>query len=107
MKNNSKEYLKTDYSNLKVIKTEILLTPILIILPLVVAGFLINDWFYSGFSKGVSSYDGELMLAIIILVVNIMFDIPFVSSMVQYKKILSQYKKLSKKLKEIKLFNKP
>ena len=107
MKNNGKEYLKADYSNLKVIKTEILLTPLLIILPLLVAGFLINSWFLNGFSKGVSSHDGELMLAIIILVGNIMFDIPFVSSMIKYKKILSQYKNLSKKLKEIKLFNKP
>jgi len=106
MKNNDKEYLKTDYSNLKVIKTEILLTPLLIIIPLFVAGFLINNWFINGFSKGVSSYNGELMLAIIILVSNIIFDIPFVSSMIKYKKILSQYKKLSKKLKEIKLFNK-
>jgi hypothetical protein len=107
MKNKGKEYLKTDYSNLKVIKTEILLTPLLIITPLLVAGFFINSWFLNGFSKGVSSHDGELMLAIIILVGNIIFDIPFASSMIKYKKILSQYKKLSKKLKEIKLFNKP
>jgi hypothetical protein len=107
MKNKEKEYLKTDYSNLKVVKTEIILTPLLIVLPLVVAGFLINSWFLNGFLKGISSYDGELMLAIIILVGNIMFDIPFASSMIKYKKILSQYKKLLKKLKEIKLFNKP
>ena len=106
MRNNGKEYLKTDYSNLKVIKTEILLTPLLIILPLIVAGFLINSWFLNGFSKGISSHDGELILAIIILVVNIMFDIPFATSMIEYKKILGQYKKLSNKLKEIKLFNK-
>ena len=106
MRDKGKKYLKTDYSNLKVIKTEILLTPLLISAPLLVSGFLINNWFLNGFSKGVSSHDGEFMLAIIILVGNIMFDIPFASSMIKYKKILSQYKKLSKKLKEIKLFNK-
>ena len=80
------EYLKTDYSDLKVVKTEIMLTPLLIVLPLVVASFLINDWFLSGFSKGVSTYDGELMLAVIILFGNIMFDIPFIRSLIQYKK---------------------
>ena len=106
MKKNNKEYLKTDYSNLKVIKTEILLTPILIILPLFVAVFLINNWFINGFLYGVSTHDGELMLAIIILIGNITFDIPFISSMIKYKKILSQYKRLSNKLKKIKLFNK-
>ena len=80
------EYLKTDYSDLKVVKTEIALTPLLIVLPLIVAIFLINDWFFSGFSKGISKYDGELLLAIIILIGNIMFDIPFIRSLIQYKK---------------------
>jgi len=81
-----KEYLKTNYDDLKVIKTEIVFTPLLLVLPVVVAGFLINNWFNSGFSKGISTYDGELMLAIIILVGNIMFDIPFVGSLIRYSK---------------------
>jgi hypothetical protein len=80
------EYMKTDYSDLKVVKTEIMLTPLLIVLPIVVAVFLINDWFNSGFLKGSSVYNGELLLAIIILVGNIMFDIPFIGSLIQYKK---------------------
>lgn len=80
------EYLKTDYSDLKVVKTEIMLTPLLIVLPIVVAIFLINDWFNSGFLKGNSVYNGELLLAIIILVGNIMFDVPFIKSLIQYKK---------------------
>jgi hypothetical protein len=80
------EYLKTDYSDLKVVKTEIMLTPLLIVLPIVVAAFLINDWFFSGFSKDLSERDGELILAIIILIGNIMFDVPFIRSLIQYKK---------------------
>jgi hypothetical protein len=80
------EYMKTDYSDLKVVKTEIMLTPLLIVLPLVVAVFLINDWFNSGFLKGNSVYNGELLLAITILVGNIMFDIPFIGSLIKYKK---------------------
>ena len=86
MKNMKEEYMKTDYSNLKVVKTEIMLTPLLIVLPIVVAVFLINDWFNSGFLKGNSVYNGELLLAIIILVGNIMFDIPFIRSLIKYKK---------------------
>ncbi len=100
MRNNEIEYLKTDYSNLKVIKTELLLTPILISIPFFAAAILINNWFINGFSKGISSYNGELMLAIFIIVGNIIFDIPFLSSMIKYKKILNQYKKLSKKIKK-------
>ena len=86
MKKKGKEYLKTDYNDLKVIKTEVMFTPLLIALPLVVAFFLINDWFNSGFSNGISKYDGELLLAIIILFGNIMFDIPFIRSLISYSK---------------------
>jgi hypothetical protein len=86
MRSKGKEYLETNYNDLKVIKTEAMLTPLLIILPLVVAVFLINDWFFSGFSKGISERDGELILAIIILIGNIMFDVPFIRSLIRYKK---------------------
>jgi len=84
VKNMKEEYLKTDYSDLKVVKTEIMLTPLLIVLPMVVAVFLINDWFNSGFLKGNSVYNGELLLAIIILIGNIMFDVPFIRSLIHY-----------------------
>ena len=86
MKRKGKEYLETNYYDLKVIKTEVMLTPLLIALPLIVAVFLIDDWFFSGFSKGISERDGELLLAAIILICNIMFDIPFIGSLIQYKK---------------------
>lgn len=84
---NSKEYLKTDYKNLKVIKTEILFTPLLIIFPLIIAGSLISDWYLRGYVPGNSSaFEGELVLGIIILIGNIMFDIPFVKSLIRYKR---------------------
>ena len=83
----NKEYLKTDYKNLKVIKTEILFTPILIILPIIIAGSLISDWYLNGYALGNSStYEGELILGIIILIGNIMFDIPFIKSLISYKR---------------------
>ena len=52
-------------------RIELWFTPLLISLPIVVSIFLIRDWFYRGFSKGISTYDGELFLAIIILIGNI------------------------------------
>ena len=83
----SKEYLKTDYKNLKVIKTEILFTPLLIIFPLIIAGSLISDWYLRGYIEGNSSaFEGELILGIIILIGNIMFDIPFIKSLTHYRR---------------------
>ena len=86
MKENNEEYLKVKDNNLRLVRTEILFTPLLVLLPIVVAIFLINSWFYNGFSKGISEYDGELMLAIIILVFNIMFDIPFIRSLIKFNR---------------------
>jgi hypothetical protein len=86
MEKNGEEYLKIQDNNLRIVRTEILFTPLLVFLPLITAGLLINDWFLNGFSKGISGYDGELILAIIILVFNIMFDIPFIRSLIQFKK---------------------
>jgi len=86
MKKNEGYYLKNGNNNQRLVRTEILFTPLLVILPLIVAGFLINSWFSNGFLKGVSDYDVELILALIILVSNIIFDIPFINSLIQYNK---------------------
>jgi len=86
MDDTNKEYLKTDYNNLKVVKSEIFFTPMLIVLPLLVGIFLIYDWFCNGYSVGDPKFNGELMLGVIILVGNVIFDIPFVSSLIRYKK---------------------
>lgn len=75
------EYMKKDNNYAKVIRTEILFTPLLIIVPIFVSIFLIYDWFTRGFSVNNPAYDGELMLGIIILVGNIIFDILFIKSL--------------------------
>ena len=67
-------------------RLEFWFAPLLIILPIVVSIFLIRDWFYRGFSLGISTYDGELFLAIIILVGNIIFDVPFLKSLISRRK---------------------
>jgi hypothetical protein len=79
MEKNEEEYLKNESNDLRMVRTEILFTPLLVILPLIVAGFLIYDWFCRG-------YFSELMLGIIILVANITFDVPFIKSLIKFKK---------------------
>ena len=69
-------------NNTRSMRPEFWFAPLLIILPIVVSIFLIRDWFYRGFSLGISTYDGELFLAIIILVGNIIFDVPFLKSLI-------------------------
>ena len=75
-----------DKNYVKVIRTEILFTPLLIIVPIIVSVFLIYDWFTRGFLANNPSYDGELMLGIIILIGNIIFDIPFIKSLITLSK---------------------
>jgi hypothetical protein len=80
------EYLKTGSNNAKVIRTEILFTPLLIVLPILVGFIFIYDWFCRGFSMGNSAFDGELIIGVIILISNIVFDIPFIKFLKRYKK---------------------
>lgn len=67
-------------------RIELLFTPILIIVPIFVSIFLFLDWFYRGFAIGISIYDGELVVAMIILIGNIIFYIPFLKSFTSYEK---------------------
>jgi len=62
------------------LRLELWFAPILIVVPLVISLFLIWDWFARGFSVGISRYDGELLLALLILFGNITIDIPFLRS---------------------------
>jgi len=81
MKNKEMYYLKVKRSDKNIVRTEILLTPLLIGLPMIIGILLICDWFYRGFLTCSSIFDGELIFGIIILVSNIMFDIPFIRSL--------------------------
>jgi len=75
------QYMKKGNNYTKVIRTEILFTPLLITLPLVVSILLIYDWYNRGFSVNNPAFNGELILGIIILVGNIIFDISFIKSL--------------------------
>ena len=80
------EYMKKGNNDAKVIRTEILFTPLLIVCPLIVSILLIYDWYVRGFSVNNSAFNGELILGIIILIGNIAFDIPLVKTLKTIKK---------------------
>lgn len=86
MNKENMKYLQNGSSNAKIIRTEILLTPLLVFAPLAVGFLLIYDWITRDFLTGELDLLGELMLGIIILTCNIMFDIPFIKSLRELSK---------------------
>jgi hypothetical protein len=62
------------------LRLELWFAPILILVPFFVSFFFLWDWYTRGFSAGSSVYDGELLLGLLTLMGNLMFDIPFLRS---------------------------
>jgi hypothetical protein len=80
-------YVKQEKNaNERVIRTEILLTPILVIGPLFLGLLLIYDWYSRGLIENNPEYVGTLILGIIVLIGNILFDIPFIRSLRELSK---------------------
>lgn len=75
------EYLKKEKNMSKVVRSEILFAPLLIVLPFLVGFGFIYEWYSRGFVTGSSSFDFEFILGLIIIFGNIMFDIPFIKSL--------------------------
>jgi hypothetical protein len=86
MNSKEMEYLKNDPNQIKVLRTELILTPLLVALPLFVSFLFLYHWFENGYSVGDAAFNGELLLAFIILISNVAFDIPFVKTMLRYKR---------------------
>lgn len=81
------EYIANNLESKKRLRTELLFTPLLVIVPILISIFLINDWYVRGFMQGNAAFDGELLLGIIILVGNMLFDIPFIRFLVKKRRI--------------------
>jgi hypothetical protein len=82
------EYIKIDEKDWKAIRVEIWLSPVIIIAPLLFSSYLIYDWYTRGFLMGENyTYMGDLLLALIILLANLAFDIKFIRSLVEYNRI--------------------
>jgi hypothetical protein len=63
-----------------VVKTELWFTPLLIIFPLIVSSIMISTWYLKGYNQGTPLYNAELIIGVLILIINICFDIPFLRS---------------------------
>lgn len=83
MNKNEMEYIKKGTTFSKIIRTEILFTPLLIIFPLIVGIFLIIGWFNKELD---AAYFGSFILGIIIIIGNVAFDIPFIKSLIKLSK---------------------
>ena len=81
MKEVDMNYIKNQSNNERVIRTEILFTPLLVILPIFIGLVFICDWYSRGVVDGDSEYFGTLVIGIIIIVGNLFFDIPFIQSL--------------------------
>jgi hypothetical protein len=69
------------------VRLELWFAPLLIIMPMSVSVFFLWDWYMRGLSKKSSLYDGELILGLLLLGVNFIFDVLFLRSLrVQRKK---------------------
>ena len=79
MKHN-KQYLKKQ-QQAQLIKIELLLTPILIIIPITVSTLMISEWIFNGYLRGTATYDGELAIGLIITLGNLLFAIPFLKTL--------------------------
>ena len=75
------EYIQKKVNYVKIVRAAVFFTPLLVFLPLFVSFFMIYDWYVRGFLAGSSSFDVELMIGVIILFGNIVFDIPFIKSL--------------------------
>jgi len=78
--NKKTEYLETEDGG-KRIRLEILFTPIIFTVPFIIGILLIYDWYNRDVTLNRLELEGELILGIVILIVNIIFDIPFVKSL--------------------------
>jgi len=81
--NKNMEYIDDDLDYKKRIRTEIIFTPLLIFVPLIIGILLINDWFIRDIIRGEIDLFGELLLGLLIITVNIIFDIPFIRNLIR------------------------
>ena len=70
----------------KIVRTEVIFTPLLVVAPLLVGFFLIYDWYIRDFILNELNLAGELILGIIIIIGNILFAIPFIKSLTKFSR---------------------
>jgi len=78
MKNTNNQRMVTIQKLL--LRLELWFAPLLLLVPIIVSMVFLLEWYTKGFINGSSAYDGEFLLGMLVLVGNLVFDIPFVRS---------------------------
>jgi len=83
---NNLRYLKKENGTKKLLRTEILFTPILIVTPLIIGIMLVRDYYIRGYIEGNGDFFGQLLVGLTIIIVNILFFVPFIKSLFKLSK---------------------
>jgi|GEM_PF-1210392 len=83
--NNAQNQRKITIQKL-LLRLELWFAPLLLLIPIVVSLVFFLEWYTKGVLNGSSVYDGEMFLGLLLLVGNLIFDIPFVRSIRTLKK---------------------
>lgn len=85
-KKNQKYIKNSNLGDLKIVRTEIIFMPLLVVAPFLVGFFLIQDWYIRDYLWDELDLFRQLLLGCIIIIGNILFDIPFIKSLGKYNK---------------------
>ena len=77
------EYIENETSKYRLIRTELIFAPLLVIAPFLLGIHLISDWYLRDLTLNQLELEIELFLGIIIIFANLIFDIPFLRSLKQ------------------------
>lgn len=81
--NKEMEYIKNESNRYRLVRTELIFAPLLVVAPFLLGLYFINDWFYRDITLNQLELEIELILGIIVIIANIAFDIPFLKSLKQ------------------------
>jgi ABC-type molybdate transport system permease subunit len=88
----SVEYLENErFYDEKIVRTELLAAPLLVFIPMLIGFLLVYDWYVRDFLENNLNLFSELVLGFIIIIGNVLFDIPFIRSLKKFKKEKNQF----------------
>ena len=68
------------------LRLELWFAPWLLLVPLIVSLVFIGEWYTKGYLTNSPQYNGTLLIGLILMIGNIVFDIPFLRSLRMQKK---------------------
>jgi hypothetical protein len=86
MKKNEIAYINIDLQKKQLVRAEVWSMPFFVLLPLFFSLWLLWRWYIHDSLHTTQTHTGELILGLIILIGNLIFDIPFVNLLIQQMK---------------------